>query len=95
MTVIISPRTFSTQRILIPYYYCRKFASENEESAEILWTRCGGVAFSIFGFAPSESFGISCEYHVPEGVFMIVELQPGFLDGVSGKVNYHSTFSNA
>jgi putative acetyltransferase len=47
-----------------------------------------------FGFSPSASFGISCEYDVPEEVFMIIELQPGFLDGVSGKVQYHGAFSS-
>ena len=48
-----------------------------------------------FGFAPSASFGISFEHDVPEEVFMIVELQPGFLDGVAGKVKDHSAFSTA
>jgi predicted N-acetyltransferase YhbS len=31
---------------------------------------------------------------VPEELFMIVELQPGFLHGASGKVKYHAAFSN-
>jgi putative acetyltransferase len=47
-----------------------------------------------FGFSPSARFGISCEYGVPEELFMIVELQPGFLHGASGKVKYHAAFSN-
>ncbi len=62
---------------------------------------CGAVVvlghpeyYPRFGFSPSASFGISCEYDVPEEVFMIIELQPGFLDGVSGKVEYHSAFSS-
>jgi len=47
-----------------------------------------------FGFSPSASFGIRCEYDVPEEVFMILELQPDFLDGISGKLEYHSAFSS-
>jgi predicted N-acetyltransferase YhbS len=31
-----------------------------------------------FAFSPSARFGISCEYEVPEEVFMTVELVPGF-----------------
>jgi predicted N-acetyltransferase YhbS len=31
---------------------------------------------------------------VPEEVFMVVELQAGFLDGASGTVKYHAAFSD-
>jgi NAD(P)H dehydrogenase (quinone) len=62
---------------------------------------CGAVVvlghpeyYPRFGFAPSASFGISCEYDVPEEVFMAIELQPGFLDGVPGKVKYHAAFGS-
>ena len=48
-----------------------------------------------FGFAPSASFGISFEHDVPEEVFMIFELRPGFLGRASGKVKDHSAFSTA
>jgi len=47
-----------------------------------------------FGFSPSARFGIGCEYQVPEEVFMVVELQTGYLRGTSGKVKYHAAFSN-
>jgi putative acetyltransferase len=47
-----------------------------------------------FGFLSSTSFGIGCEYEVPEEVFMVVELEAGFLRGASGKVKYHTAFSN-
>jgi putative acetyltransferase len=47
-----------------------------------------------FGFAPSTRFGISCEYDVPEDVFMVIELQPGALKGASGTIKYHPAFSN-
>jgi len=47
-----------------------------------------------FGFSPSARFGISCEYEVSQEVFMIAELQPGFLHGASGKIKYHAGFSS-
>ena len=47
-----------------------------------------------FGFSPSARFGIGCEYEVPEEVFMVVELQAGFLRGTSGKIKYHPAFSD-
>ena len=47
-----------------------------------------------FGFSSSAGFGISCEYDVPEEVFMVAELEAGFLDRASGKVSYHGAFSD-
>jgi putative acetyltransferase len=47
-----------------------------------------------FGFAPSASHGLGCEYPVPEEAFMVLELQIGYLRGASGKVKYHAAFSN-
>jgi putative acetyltransferase len=47
-----------------------------------------------FGFSPVSSFGIDCEYKVPAGVFMAIELQPGALSGKTGRVKYHSAFKN-
>ena len=47
-----------------------------------------------FGFSPAACFCISCEYDVPEEVFMAIELQPGFLDEVPGKVKYHAAFGS-
>jgi putative acetyltransferase len=48
-----------------------------------------------FGFSPSSRFGMGCEYEVPEGVFMVMELQPGYLRHTSGTIKYHAAFSNA
>lgn len=45
-----------------------------------------------FGFAPSSRFGIGCEYEVPEEAFMLMELQPGYLSGISGIIRYHASF---
>ena len=62
---------------------------------------CGAVVFlghpdyyQRFGFSPSSRFGIRSEYDVPEGVFMLIELQPGNLLGAKGTVKYHAAFSN-
>lgn len=48
-----------------------------------------------FGFVPSTRFGIGCEYGVPEETFMAIELQPGYLQGKSGTVQYHAAFADA
>ena len=45
-----------------------------------------------FGFLPSRHFGIGSEYEVPQEVFMVVELESGFLGGVSGRIKYHAAF---
>ncbi len=47
-----------------------------------------------FGFFPSTRCGIDCEYEVPPEVFMAMELQPGSLDGKSGKIKYHAAFES-
>ncbi|MGJ0489872.1 GNAT family N-acetyltransferase [Methylobacter sp.] len=47
-----------------------------------------------FGFLPSTRFDIDCEYEVPEDVFMVMELQPGYLAGATGTIKYHAAFSN-
>jgi hypothetical protein len=41
------------------------------------------------------AFGIGCEYDVPEDVFMVLELQPGFLERASGTVKIHAVFKEA
>jgi putative acetyltransferase len=46
-----------------------------------------------FGFHPSTRFGIGCEYDVPADVFMAMELQDGYLQDASGKIQYHAAFS--
>ena len=46
-----------------------------------------------FGFAPASRYGLSCEFPVPDDVFMALELQPGALRGCSGRVRYLPPFS--
>lgn len=62
---------------------------------------CGAVVvlghaeyYPKFRFVPSARFGIRSEYDVPEDVFMVVELIPGYLRGASGIVKYHPAFGN-
>jgi putative acetyltransferase len=46
-----------------------------------------------FGFRPSNDFGLRCAFDVPPDVFMVMELVPQSLRGVSGLVRYHHAFS--
>lgn len=46
-----------------------------------------------FGFIPGPPRGIRCVYPVPDEVFMIQELTPGALSGISGLVHYHPAFA--
>jgi putative acetyltransferase len=48
-----------------------------------------------FGFVPAIHFGVSCEYDVPAEAFMLVELEPGALEGAAGKVVYDEAFGSA
>ena len=45
-----------------------------------------------FGFHIASDRGISCEFDVPAEAFMVVELVPGFLDGMSGTIVYDAAF---
>ncbi len=44
------------------------------------------------GFQPSVRFGITSECDAPAEAFMVVELRPGHLRGVTGTVRYHEAF---
>lgn len=45
-----------------------------------------------FGFVAAAPLGLSCEYDVPEPVFMIKELHPGAVAELKGVVRYHEVF---
>jgi putative acetyltransferase len=45
-----------------------------------------------FGFKSAASFGIRCEYDVPEEAFMILELTPGSLQERPGTIQYADPF---
>lgn len=46
-----------------------------------------------FGFVPASRYGITCEYDVPDEVFMVIELRDGALEGRAGKVKYQPEFN--
>ena len=83
--------------------YQRKGIGSDLVEAGTCACRDGGVAALVvlghpeyyprFGFQPASKFGIGCEYDVPDEVFMAMELIAGSLDGKSGTIRYHPTFS--
>jgi putative acetyltransferase len=46
-----------------------------------------------FGFVPSVNFGIRSDFDVPPEVFMLIELQPGYLQDAPGIIQYHAAFN--
>jgi putative acetyltransferase len=46
-----------------------------------------------FGFVPASRYGITCQWDVPDGVFMCLPLDPLLFDGVSGLVRYRDEFT--
>jgi putative acetyltransferase len=46
-----------------------------------------------FGFVPAPPLGVTCEYPVPDEVFMVQELEPGALEGRRGLARYHPAFA--
>lgn len=47
-----------------------------------------------FGFRPASSFGITCEWEVPDDVFMVLVLDEEKMQGVSGLAKYRHEFSS-
>lgn len=47
-----------------------------------------------FGFVPSVERGIQDEYGAPPEAFMVLELMPGKLKGVTGTARYHEAFAS-
>ena len=46
-----------------------------------------------FGFVPARPKGLSCEFEVPEDVFMVLELREGALAGRGGVVKFQPEFN--
>ena len=46
-----------------------------------------------FGFIPASRKALHCEYPVPDEVFMVLELEPGALEGRHGLVKYRPEFA--
>ena len=47
-----------------------------------------------FGFKPARTRGITCEWNLPAEVFMVMVLDEGEMQGVSGVAKYRSEFSS-
>jgi putative acetyltransferase len=45
-----------------------------------------------FGFTPAKLFGIQAPFPVRDEVFMILEIEPGSLNGIAGTVKYPPAF---
>ena len=48
-----------------------------------------------FGFRPGRPLGITCEWDVPDDVFLVLVLDSAVMRGVSGMVKYRDEFSTA
>jgi putative acetyltransferase len=46
-----------------------------------------------FGFRPAAALGLTCEWNVPDEVFMVKVLTPQAADRLSGRVEYQAEFS--
>lgn len=88
---------------VLPAYQRQGFGSALIEAglAQCRLNPCGAVAvlghahyYPMFGFEPSTNFDIKSEYDVPAEVFMMVELEKGYLKGCSGIISYHEEFKN-
>ena len=47
-----------------------------------------------FGFTPARARGITCEWDVPDDVFMLLVLDEAEMSGVSGLAKYRDEFSS-
>lgn len=47
-----------------------------------------------FGFKPAVTLGITCEWEVPDDLFMVLVLDQEKMQGVSGLANYRHEFSS-
>ena len=48
-----------------------------------------------FGFRPASRHGITCEWPVPDDVFMLLVLDRSIMKGVSGPAKYRPEFSGS
>jgi len=46
-----------------------------------------------FGFRPASTYGVTCEWEVPDNVFMLLALDEKRMQGVAGKSRYRAEFS--
>ena len=48
--------------------------------------------YTRFGSQPASRFGVSCEFTVPDEVFLLMEFVPGTFDGQQGMLRYPKAF---
>jgi putative acetyltransferase len=48
-----------------------------------------------FGFKPAHSYGVRCEWEVPDDAFMILVLNESVIQGISGVARYRPEFAEA
>jgi putative acetyltransferase len=49
-----------------------------------------------FGFVPASRYGIRCQWDgIPDAAFMVMEIEPGALAGISGVARYRDEFLDA
>jgi putative acetyltransferase len=48
-----------------------------------------------FGFEPASSYGVRCEWEVPDDAFMILVLKESVMQGISGVARYRPEFAEA
>lgn len=48
-----------------------------------------------FGFVAASTMNVDCEYEVPDGAFMILELKTDYLAASEGTIRYHEAFTGA
>ncbi|NIQ92198.1 MAG: N-acetyltransferase [Deltaproteobacteria bacterium] len=48
-----------------------------------------------FGFEPAHSYGVRCEWEVPDDAFMILVLNESVMQGISGVARYRPEFAEA
>ena len=46
-----------------------------------------------FGFTPASALGITCEWEVPDDVFMVLVLDRAKCEGIAGRATYRSEFA--
>jgi putative acetyltransferase len=63
-----------------------------QQGAEALFVVGHPEYYPRFGFSLASGFGITCEFDVPDEVFMALELAPRALQGKTGQVFFNEAF---
>ena len=63
-----------------------------EQGVEALFVVGHPEYYPRFGFSRASGFGFTCEFDVPDEVFMALELAPGALRGRTGQVFFNEAF---